>query len=156
MDCAAHSNKRCVFASTRSSWTPAYSRPCYRRHNAGVEHALLEQLTLFPNATIVLEDVDTHRSTLGRGTKMQTPESENTARRNAIIKPATYGRFNDRIASLCFRFLSPCQRPVAGFMIALRLGVSRSGTLPAFTCDCMRFVTVFTRRRKFDLCVSTM
>ena len=29
------------------------------------------------------------------------------------------------------------------------------GTVPAFTCDCLRFVCVFTRRRKLDLCVST-
>ena len=70
-------------------WTPAYSRPCYRRQNARVEHSLLEKLTLFPNASIVLEDVDTHRSTLGRRVNAQTkrrqshvnagtvPESEN-------------------------------------------------------------------------------
>ena len=57
--------------------------------NARVEQALLEKLTLFPNASIVLEDVDTHRSTLGRGVNAQTkrrqshvnagtvPESEN-------------------------------------------------------------------------------
>ena len=32
---------------------------------------------------------------------------------------------------------------------------SLSGTVPAFTCDYLRFVCVFTRRRKFDLCVST-
>ena len=50
---------------------------------------LLEKLTLFPNASIVLEDVDTHKSTLGRGVNAQTkrrqshvnagtvPESEN-------------------------------------------------------------------------------
>ena len=30
-----------------------------------------------------------------------------------------------------------------------------SGTVPAFTCDCLRFVCAFTRRRKVDLCVST-
>ena len=33
--------------------------------------------------------------------------------------------------------------------------LSLSGTVPAFTCDCLRFVCAFTRRRKFDLCVST-
>ena len=43
-------------------WTPAYSRPCYLRQDARVEHALLEKLTLFPNANIVIDDVDTHRS----------------------------------------------------------------------------------------------
>ena len=32
---------------------------------------------------------------------------------------------------------------------------SLSGTVPASTCDCLRFVCAFTRRRKFDLCVST-
>ena len=32
---------------------------------------------------------------------------------------------------------------------------SLSGTVPAFTCDCLRFVCAFMRRRKFDLCVST-
>ena len=37
-----------------------------------LEHALLEKLTLFPNASIVLENVDTHRSTLGRGVNAQT------------------------------------------------------------------------------------
>ena len=30
-----------------------------------------------------------------------------------------------------------------------------SGTVPAFTCDCLHFVCAFMRRRKFDLCVST-
>ena len=78
------------FRSTGNVWTPAYSRPCYRRQNVRVEHALLEQLTLFPNATIVLEDVDTHRSSnFRRCVKTQTkrrqshvntdivPESEN-------------------------------------------------------------------------------
>ena len=66
-------------------------RPCYQRQNAGVEYALLEQLTLFPNASIVLEDVDTHRSNFRRRVKAQTkrrqshvnagtvPESENMA-----------------------------------------------------------------------------
>ena len=29
-----------------------------------------------------------------------------------------------------------------------------SGTVPAFTCDCLRFVCAFTRRNKVDLCVS--
>ena len=52
------------FRSARSAWMPAYSRPCYRRLDARVEHALLEQLMLFSNACIVLEDADTHRSTL--------------------------------------------------------------------------------------------
>ena len=51
-------------------WMSAYSPPCYRRRNAGVEHSLLEQLTLFPNASIVLEDAYTHRSNF-------RPESEN-------------------------------------------------------------------------------
>ena len=32
---------------------------------------------------------------------------------------------------------------------------SLSGTVPAFTCDCLRFVCAFTPRPKFDLCVST-
>ena len=77
------------FRSTGNVWTPAYSRPCYRRQNARVEHSLLEQLTLFPNASIVLEDVDTHRSDFRRRVNAQTkrrqshvnagrvPESEN-------------------------------------------------------------------------------
>ena len=30
-----------------------------------------------------------------------------------------------------------------------------SGTVPAFTCDCLRFVCAFTPRPKVDLCVST-
>ena len=30
---------------------------------------------------------------------------------------------------------------------------SLSGTVPAFMCDCLRFVCAFTRRRKFDMCV---
>ena len=60
------------FLSTRSAWTTAYSLPRYWWQNAGVEHALLEQLTLFPNASIVLQDVDTHRSTLRRHVKTQT------------------------------------------------------------------------------------
>ena len=60
------------FRSTGNVWTPAYSRPCYRRQDARVKHALLEQLTLFPNASIVLEDVDTHRSNFRRRVKTQT------------------------------------------------------------------------------------
>ena len=32
---------------------------------------------------------------------------------------------------------------------------SLSGTVPAFTCDCLRFVCAFTPRPKVDLCVST-
>ena len=32
---------------------------------------------------------------------------------------------------------------------------SLSGTVPAFTCDCLRFVCAFTPRSKVDLCVST-
>ena len=30
---------------------------------------------------------------------------------------------------------------------------SLSGTVPAFTCNCLHFVCTFTRRWKFDLCV---
>ena len=43
-----------------------------RRLNAGVEHVLLEQLTFLSNASIVLEDADTHRPTLRRRVKAQT------------------------------------------------------------------------------------
>ena len=32
---------------------------------------------------------------------------------------------------------------------------SLSGTVPAFTSDCLRFVRAFTPRPKVDLCVST-
>ena len=32
---------------------------------------------------------------------------------------------------------------------------SLSGTVPAFTCDCLRFVCAFTPRPKVDMCVST-
>ena len=32
---------------------------------------------------------------------------------------------------------------------------SLSGTVPAFTCDCLRLVCAFTARPKVDLCVST-
>ena len=32
---------------------------------------------------------------------------------------------------------------------------SLSGTVQAFTCNCLRFVCAFTRRRNFALCVST-
>ena len=60
------------FRSTRSPWTQAYSRPRYRRQNTEVEHALLEQLTLFSNASIVLEDVGAHRSNFRRRVKTQT------------------------------------------------------------------------------------
>ena len=88
VDYAALSNNRC-FRSTGNVWTPAYSCLRYRRQNAGVEHALFEQLTLFPNASIVFEDVDTHRSDFRRRVNAQTkrrqshvnagtvPESEN-------------------------------------------------------------------------------
>ena len=60
------------FRSTGNVWTQSYSRPCYRRQNARVEHSLLEKLTLFPNASIVLEDVDTHRSNFRRRVNAQT------------------------------------------------------------------------------------
>ena len=33
---------------------------------------------------------------------------------------------------------------------------SLSGTVPAFTCDCLRFVCAFTPRPKVDLCVSNV
>ena len=33
------------------------------------------------------------------------------------------------------------------------LALVDSGTVPAFTCDYLRCVCAFTRRRKFDLCV---
>ena len=61
--------------------------PATRRKR--VEHSLIEKLTLFPNASIVLEDVDTHRSNFCRRVNAQTkrrqshvnagkvPESEN-------------------------------------------------------------------------------
>ena len=77
------------FRSTGNVWTPAYSCPRYRRQNARVEHALLEKLTLFLNASIVLEDASTHRSNFRRRVNAQTkrrqshvnagtvPESEN-------------------------------------------------------------------------------
>ena len=35
------------------------------------------------------------------------------------------------------------------------LALVDSGTVPAFTCDCLRVSGVFMRRRYFDLCVST-
>ena len=68
------------FRSTGNVWTPAYSRPCYRRQNARVEYALLEQLTLFPNASIVLEDVDTHRSNFRRRVNAQTKSARKRTR----------------------------------------------------------------------------
>ena len=37
-----------------------------------IEHSLLEKLTLFPNASIVLEDVDTHRSNFRHRVNAQT------------------------------------------------------------------------------------
>ena len=46
------------------------------RLNAGVEHALLEQLTFFSNAIIVLEGVGTHGSTLRRRVEAQTKRRE--------------------------------------------------------------------------------
>ena len=72
MDYAARSNNRCVSNQLGTFGRPAYSRPRYRRQNAGVEHALLEQLTLFSDASIVLEDVDTHRSNFRRRINSQT------------------------------------------------------------------------------------
>ena len=84
MDYAALSNNRRVFDQLGT-----FARPRYRRQNARVEHSLLEKLTLCPNASIVLEDVDTHRSNFRRRVNAQTkrrqshvnagtvPESEN-------------------------------------------------------------------------------
>ena len=34
------------------------------------------------------------------------------------------------------------------------LALVDSGTVPAFTCDCLRVADVFTRRRYFDLCAT--
>ena len=79
LGCRCVSDQLGTFGRRRIHW----------RQNARVEHSLLEKLTLFPNASIVLENVDTHRSTLGRGVNAQTkrrqshvnagtvPESEN-------------------------------------------------------------------------------
>ena len=54
--------------------------------------------------------------------------------------------FANRI--LCMRVKPATGRPyVRAF--------SLSGTVPAFTCDCLRFVCAFTPRPKVDLCVST-
>ena len=47
----------------------------------------------------------------------------------------------------CIQAWSPYLKPATAF--------SLSGTVSAFTCDCLRFICAFTRRRKFDLCVST-
>ena len=46
-----------------------------------------------------------------------------------------------------------CLKPATGrpYVRAFSL----SGTVPAFTCDCLRFVCAFTPRPKVDLCVST-
>ena len=92
MDYAALSNNRCV-----SDQLGTFGRRRIHAHVTGdktqrVEHALLEQLTLFPNASIVLEDLDTHRSNFRRRVNVQTkrrqshvnagtvPESENAGR----------------------------------------------------------------------------
>ena len=87
MDYAALSNNRRV-----SDQLGALGRWRIHVHVTGdktLEHALLEQLTLFPNASIVIEDVDTHRPNFPRRVKTQTkrrqshvnagtgPESEN-------------------------------------------------------------------------------
>ena len=54
VDYATLSNNRCVSDQLRA--LRAYILPRYRRLNAGVEHALFEQLALFSNASIVLEE----------------------------------------------------------------------------------------------------
>ena len=58
-------------------------------------------------------------------------------------------RYNDHQATVGQNPLKPATgRPdVRAF--------SLSGTVPAFTCDCLRFVCAFTPRPKVDLCVST-
>ena len=70
--CVIHTNSTCVCwrlsvaTFTETQGRASMSRPCYRRQDARVEHSLLEKLTLFPNASIVLEDVDTRRAYTGR------------------------------------------------------------------------------------------
>ena len=85
--CGSKSWSSIIFTTSplAKSWIGA----CYRRQNARVEHSLLDKLTLFSNASIVLEDVDTHRSNFRRRVNAQTkrrqshvnagtvPESEN-------------------------------------------------------------------------------
>ena len=70
---------------------PAYSRPCYRRQNAGVEHALLEQLTLFPNASIVLEDVDTNRSNFRHRVIAQTKSRQSHVNAGTVPESSNAG-----------------------------------------------------------------
>ena len=79
------------FRSTGNVWTPAYSRPRYWRQNARVEHALLEQLTLFPNASIVLEDVDTHRSNSRRGVNAQTKRRQSHVNTGTVSESENAG-----------------------------------------------------------------
>ena len=94
--CVIHTNSTCVCwrlsvpRLRRNARTQASTcGRLYRRQNARVDHSLLEKLTLFPNASIVLEDADTHRSNFRRRVNAQTkrrqshvnagtvPESEN-------------------------------------------------------------------------------
>ena len=93
--------------STRSAWTQAYSLSCYQRLNTGVEHALLEQLTFFSNASIILEDVDTHRSTLLQCVKAQTKCRQshvNAGRQGRHVAGSTWIN-SPQINALCHCFL---------------------------------------------------
>ena len=72
MDYAALSNNRCVSDQLGTFGRRRIHVHVNRRQNARVEHSLLEKLTLFPNASIVLEDVDTHRSNFRRRVNAQT------------------------------------------------------------------------------------
>ena len=59
---------------------------CNLHLNAGVAHALLEQLTLFPNASIVLEDAGTPRSTLRPRIKALTKCRQSHVNAGTVLK----------------------------------------------------------------------
>ena len=67
----------------------------------------------------------------------QTPENERM--REARPRLLTY-RKKDRVKPAIGRPYVPA--------------LVDSGTVPAFTCDCLCLVCAFTRRRYFDLCVT--
>ena len=74
--------------------------PTYRRQNVGVEHSLLEQLMLFPNASIVLEDVDTHRSNFCRRVNAQTKRRQSHVNAGTVPESENAGTYGRPVAGL--------------------------------------------------------
>ena len=94
VDYAALSNNQCVSEQLVALGRKRIHFHGNRRQNAGVEHALLEQLTLFSNESIILEDVDTHRSPFRRRVKAQTKRRQSADKAQTNARKRWHGAIN--------------------------------------------------------------